>query len=163
MIKKITLVSVLALILTGCGSDGSSSSPRYKVDEISQLEGFWNTSYEKEGKQDTIYEYFLSNGEIVIYDYQKDSRDNGSDCYVIGKSIYEIRKDVAGIFHFYNTKEEKIGLQFDAEISKDELTLINPFNPDEIIIYPKVSKNIADIEAKECIQNAVHSLEKKRQ
>ena len=163
MIKKITLATLLALTLIGCGSDGSSTAPKTEVKEIAELEGFWNTSYEKNGKKDTIYEYFLANGEIVIYDYQKDELDNGSDCYLIGKSVYEIRQDVAGVFHFYDTKEEKIGLQFDAEISKDELTLKNPFKPDETLIYPKVTKNIRDIEAKECIKNAVTLLQKKRQ
>ena len=162
MIKKITLAGIVALSLIGCGSDGSSSAPTTEVKEIAELEGFWNTSYEENGKQDIIYEHFLANGEIIIYDYQGDTYDNGSDCYLIGKSVYEIRQDVAGVFHFYDTEEEKIGLQFDATISKDELTLINPFKPDEKLVYPKVTTSISDIEAKECTKNSVNLLQKKR-
>jgi len=161
MIKKISLTAVTALfILSGCGNSNKEES-FIKVTEISQLEGFWDTSYDKDGKHDEIYEYYLPNGEIVIYDYQKDSFDNGKDCYLIGMSAIEIRQNVAGVFEYYDTKAEKTQLQFDAEISSNELQLVNPFKPDESLSYKRVTKSRSDLEAKQCTQNSSNKIERK--
>ncbi len=150
MIKKIALSSLLAMVLIGCGSDSSSTAQATKVTEISGLEGFWDISHKIEGKHDEMYAYYFANGEIGIYDYQKDSYNKGKDCYKTGYSYSEIRQNVAGSFYFYNTKTEEKGLVFDAEISKDELTLINPFKPDEVKVYKHPPVTLTDIEAKLC-------------
>ena len=150
MIKKITLISITVLALMGCGGSDSSEAVSTKVTDIAGLEGFWNTSYDKDGKHDELYEVFLANGEITLYDYQGDTFDNGADCYLIGRSRVEIRQNVAGVFYFYDLKEEKEGLKFDAEISTDALTIIDAFEPNKKLVYPKVTKTLAEIEAKRC-------------
>ncbi len=150
MIKKLALTSVFAMVLIGCGSDNSSDAPSTKVTEIAGLEGYWNVSNTKEGKHDEIYAYYFSNGEIGLYDYQKDAYDNGKDCYNAGISYVEIRQNVAGVFYFYDTKAEKSGLMFDAKISTDALTLINPFKPDEVRVYKHPSVTLNEVESKLC-------------
>jgi len=150
MIKKITLISITVLALMGCGGSDSSEAVSTKVTDIAGLEGFWNTSYDKDGKHDELYEFFFANGDIGIFDYQGDTFDNGAECYLIVRSPFEIRQNVAGVFYFYDLKEEKEGLKFDAEISTDALTIIDAFEPNKKLVYPKVTKTLAEIEAKRC-------------
>ena len=164
MIKTVGFATITALfLLSGCGGDSDKKSSSTKVEEITQLEGFWDVSYDKDGKHDELYEYYLPNGEIILYDYQADSLDNGKDCYLIGKSVFEIRKNVAGIFHYFDTEKEEIGLQFDATVSADELTLTSPFNPEEVLVYKAITKSRIDMEAKQCSKEATNKLQKKRQ
>ncbi len=148
--KKLLLSSMVAMILVGCGSDSSSEAPSTEVTTIAGLEGYWDVSSSKDGKHDELYAYYFANGEIGLYDYQKDDYGNGKDCYNTGMSYTEIRKDIVGNFYFYNTKDEKKGLLFKAEISTDALTLINPFNPDEVKVYKHPSVALTDIEPKLC-------------
>ena len=163
MIKTVGFATITALfLLSGCGGDSDNKSS-IKVEEIAQLEGFWDISYDKDGKHDELYEYYLPNGNIILYDYQADSFDNGEDCYLIGESIFEIRQNVAGTFYYFDTEKEEIGLQFDATLGEDKLTLTSPFNPEEVLVYKKITKSRIDMEAKQCSKEVTtNKLQKKR-
>ncbi len=163
MIKTLGLTSIIAIfILTGCGDSNNNKDSSFQATEVSQMAGCWDTSYDKDGKHDEVYEYYLENGEIIIYDYQKDTYDNGKDCYIIGQSTEEIRKGFyKDTLQYYNTQTEKTVLEFNAVVSSSKLTLTDPFDPTKILVYNKVTKSRVDMEAKMCTNDNKNKIYKR--
>jgi major membrane immunogen (membrane-anchored lipoprotein) len=162
MIKKLGLVSITAvLLLSGCGNSSKKESS-FRATEVSQMSGFWDVSYDKDGKHDEVYEYYFQNGEIIIYDYQKDTFDGGKDCYNIGQSVQEIRKGAyKDTLQYYDTKTEKSVLTFNAVVSDSKLVLSDPFDPTKTIVYPRANKSRVDMEAKMCPKESKNKILKR--
>lgn len=104
--KKILALTISSLFLVACGGGGSGSSDNRSNNEqpsLSDISATWDAKVTVGEEVDEIYLVIKDHGEMVLYDYDGDSYDDGSDCYYkysvaitdLGDGFFEIYGDVA--------------------------------------------------------------------
>lgn len=107
--KKILALTISSLFLVACGGGGSSDNgSNNDQPSLSDISGIWDARETDGDEVDELYLVIKDYGEIITYDYDGDSYDQGSDCYYkytdetitdLGNGNFEIYEDYWGSYN----------------------------------------------------------------
>lgn len=141
---------VLSLVACG-GSDGGGGSG---VNDVDDLVGLWDFSYEVDGLVDEIYMEISGTGYASIYDYFGDSFDDVADCYVIAEDALLITH-LDGNEFLSESQEDGTTASFTASFSGDDIIITDVDG--DTRLTPS-SLDIDEVYANECTADDLSNL-----
>ena len=135
--KKIVAITVLSFFLAACDSDDKADPSNIEEPSLSEISAVWEWTRISGDKEEQQYLVVKDHGQIIYYDYDGDSWDQGEDCYY--KTTKIITDLGSGNFEIIND---------DGEYGTSRVSLVDNtltiLGESDTTSFPKSSKNETD-------------------